>query len=62
MTGTVIQGIIRTSSGRFWDSSTGFLLEALGIRVVLIVTTSSDRYLKCITVTVTGTLSIRAFL
>ena len=44
MTGTVIEGIIRTSSDRFWDSSTGFLLEALGIRVVLIVSTSSDRY------------------
>ena len=26
------------------DSSTGFLLEALGFRVVLIVSTSSDRY------------------
>ena len=44
MTGTVIQGIIRTSSDRIWDTSTGFLLETLGIRVVLIVSASSDRY------------------
>ena len=44
MTGTVNQGVLRTSSDRFWDSSTGFLLEALGIRVVLTVSKSSDRY------------------
>ena len=44
MTGTRIQGIILTSSVRFWDSSTDFWLEALEISVVLVVSTSRDRY------------------
>ena len=39
-----IQGFILTSSIRFLDSSTVFWLEALRISVVLVVSTSSDRY------------------
>ena len=46
MTGTRIQGIILTSCVRFWDSSTDFKLEALGISVVLVVSTSNGRYFQ----------------
>ena len=45
MTGTGIPVIILTSSVRFWDSSSDFYLEAFGISVALVVSTSSDRFL-----------------